>query len=187
MRDNVKLAADKIDWFDSICSGSEDVRATWENANIESSGQADSTDTGSSTANTRKFMRSSSSNQKISTQSAAKTPAIVINLSCHRLIVAKQANKSSQSGQPGGHTSNFAIASDTHGYLRLFRHPCYNIDQGFYAIRTTSDPMNCCRFLARPTTQTGADRTGAGKEQELYFVTTSLDGSICIWSLDRVP
>lgn len=34
MRDNVKSAADQIQWFDSICSGSEDVRAIWENTNL---------------------------------------------------------------------------------------------------------------------------------------------------------
>lgn len=39
MRDNVTSAADQIQWFDSICSGSEDVRAIWENVNLLGSKQ----------------------------------------------------------------------------------------------------------------------------------------------------
>lgn len=144
MRDNVKLAADKIEWFDSICSGSEDVRAIWENANIKASTTNKSVAAGKQLA-----------------------PATVVNLSCHRLIQHQQAAPSHSSPD-----SSYAIASDTRGCLRLFRYPCYDIEQGFYESRVSSSAVNCCRFLAAPDTE------------QAMFVSSSLDGMICLWKLE---
>lgn len=163
MRDNVKVVADKIAWFDPICSGSEDVRAIWENANLA---RADNP------------LESSSSRTKISSKrllsvnanSMTNQTGSVVNLSCHRLL----RNGAGAPGEPQT-AESLAIASDARGCLRLFRYPCYDIEQGFYEFRLSLSPVNCCRFLSN---------TRPGKQQTM-FVSTSLDGSICLWSIAR--
>lgn len=139
MRDKVKMAANQINWFDSICSGSEDVRAIWENANLAGF-QYDPSRRGSSSGTN-----------------------MVINLSCHRLI--------------GDGDDNYVIASDTKGYLRLFRYPCSDPQQGFYELRISSGPINCCRFIST-IKENKQDLGGAS------FVSLSLDGTICQWLLE---
>jgi len=176
MRDNVKFEADKIDWFDSICSGSEDVRAIWENANLLNSND-DATK-----QNTSRNAKNASSPVKklvknpvaISDNSRHQLGGFVVNLSCHRLVKSGRENANSQSSvdyqglEPS--KEDFVIASDTRGYLRLFRYPCYDIQQGFYATRVSSLPVSCCRFLH--------------SNQADYFVSTSVDGTICWWALE---
>lgn len=171
MRDNVKLVADKIKWFDSICSGSEDVRAIWENANLvdelslTGSGQRA---TGSKHAPTS--LAGSSRRPEL------KRDGFVVNLSCHRLITTDIGTENDEPSE-----RNFVIASDTRGYLRLFRYPCYDIQQGFYAVHISSSSVNCCRFL-KPKPLNDEDEYNSSNEY--YFVSTSLDGSICLWSLE---
>lgn len=151
MRDKVRIAADKISWFDPTCSGSEDVRAIWENANLASTDLSESVP-----AKTKAISKRSSGT--ISTDANSN----VVNLSCHRRI-----RKDGKSSRPG---HSLAIASDTNGFLRLFRYPCYDIQQGFYEIRVSVSPVNCCRFLAN--------------SRQAVFVSTSLDGSICLWATE---
>lgn len=153
MRDNVTSAADKIEWFDPICSGSEDVRAIWDNANI---------------ANIKNELAPSKSRLAIKRLSAANTNSLavsttVVNLSCHRLLNTNQ--KSS--------INSYAIASDIRGYLRLFRYPCYDNEQAFFEIRISSSAVNCCRFLLSKS-----------DTDEPMFVSSTLDGSVCLWKLE---
>lgn len=163
MRDNVKVAADKIAWFDPICSGSEDVRAIWENANLAKSDNPTESSPSRTKISSKRLL-------SVGANSMTNQVGSVVNLSCHRLL-------RDRAGAPGEHQADesLAIASDTRGCLRLFRYPCYDIDQGFYEFRLSLLPINCCRFLSN-------DR--ASKQQAL-FVSTSLDGSICLWSIDR--
>lgn len=151
MRDNVKVAADKIQWFDSICSGSEDVRAIWENANL-----ASPSDISPGKKQLAKRMLEPKGEQFVK-------PVTIVNLSCHRLVLP--------SPKDGGHSDGYAIASDTSGNLRLFKYPCPDIQQGFYAIRISSTPVNCCRFL--------------NSQDEPNFISSSIDGSICLWKLEE--
>lgn len=151
MHDKVRVAADKISWFDPTCSGSEDVRAIWENANLASTNLSGSAP-----------IKTKGTSKRSGDHLSADAKGNVVNLSCHRLI--RKAGKSSEPSQ------SLAIASDTNGFLRLFRYPCYDIQQGFYEIRVSVSPVNCCRFLA--------------DSRQALFVSTSLDGSICLWAAE---
>lgn len=164
MRDNVKMTADKIEWLDSICSGSEDVRAIWENANLMIG-------VGATSDNLELLSLKSprlAARRKSSSTSLTDSTSTIVNLSCHRLIRSSQ--------QPTGEPSknNFVIASDTRGYLRLFRYPAYDIQQACVEVRVSSSAVNCCRFLT----------SRGGPTDEAKFVSTSLDGSICLWALE---
>lgn len=169
MRDNVKLAADRIEWHDSICSGSEDVRAIWENSNIGGPGEQEQPV--SSRARQLVTKRLPGIGSLSMGAGRAQTSSVVVNLSCHRLL-------SSAGGQQGDEPSkdNFVIASDTRGHLRLFRHPCYDTQQAFYEARPSSAAVNCCRFLPAPRNPSASG--GA------MFVSSSVDGSICLWALE---
>lgn len=147
MRDNVKMVADKIGWFEPVCSGSEDVRAIWENINLTT------TSTGGEKQKPNRLVRKRPSTIGLADQ---PDPQFAVNLSCHRLI---QEN----------HMESLCIASDTQGYLRLFRYPCRDIEQAFYQARVTSSRMNCCRFLA-PNSK--------------MLISSALDGSIFLWTLE---
>lgn len=160
MRDNVKMAADRIKWFDSICSGSEDVRAIWENANLIN-GSADEPVAPKSRLLAKRMSTASTNSFTDSTMN-------VINLSCHRLIRSESESAA----------DNLAIASDTRGFLRLFRYPCYDINQAFLEIRVSSAAVNCCRFLS-----TTRDERVDGNVRQPQFVSTSLDGTICLWKV----
>ena len=182
MRDDVKLTADKIHWFDSICSGSEDVRAIWENAHLSNGLTAEGGEPHDAKAGRQTSLVSRRPPQRRATNTRTGKPQtveqqFVVNLSCHRLI-RDQATKESHEGAPAG---NFVIASDTRGYLRLFQYPAYDIQQGFYAIRVSSSAVNCCRFLAAAA---AAASSSADSPPVDYFVSTSLDGSICLWALE---
>lgn len=168
MRDNVKMAADKIQWFDAICSGSEDVRAIWENENIASIHEINSSEL---IPNKRRLSNKRLST--ISTNSFTDSTTAVVNLSCHRLIRGKLNEQKSTSDQEKVDES-FAIASDLHGYIRLFKYPCYDIQQGFYETRISSFAVNCCRFLS--VSEKNSDKA--------MFVSSSFDGTICLWTLD---
>lgn len=148
MRDNVKLAADRIQWHDSICSGSEDVRAIWENANLAAPGAGQPEGSPRRTAAAR--LADPARHPELARAGTA------INLSCHRLTRQQGAE-------------SLVIASDARGHLRLFRYPCYDIRQGFFAIRISSGAVNCCRFL---------------NSADPNFISASLDGSICLWALN---
>lgn len=164
MRDKVKLAIDRIEWFDSICSGSEDVRAIWENANLTC------TTTTTSGADKSPLKRPPTVRARDQGRDNKDSPGdFIVNLSCHRLIRKVSENVDPERAEE--EEENYVIASDTRGYLRLFRHPCRDIDQAFFELRISSTPVNCCRFLASP-----------GQEQ-IKFVSSSLDGPICLWSL----
>lgn len=169
MRDNVKLAADKIAWFNAICSSSEDVRAIWENANLSlattSATGGGSNETALLPTNSRQQMQSKRLSTT-STNSFTDSTTTVVNLSCDRLVKSND-DKDQTKG-------NFVIASDMRGYLRLFKYPAYDIQQAFYEIRVTSSPVNCCRFLM--------PKNKLAKES-VKFVSTSSDGSICLWAL----
>lgn len=160
MRDKVTVAADKIQWFDSICSGSEDVRAIWENANLNPVTGEDSPVKTRPTSNAASKKLTPTKRGNPIKNSADPMLDTIVNLSCHRLVRT--------SGD------NFAVASDTRGYIRLFKYTCSDIDQGFYEIRVSSSPVNCCRFLANEPSQEGS-----------MFVSSSMDGSICLWRLTK--
>jgi len=157
MRDNVKLAADRIEWFDSICSGSEDVRAIWENSNLAIDRER------------KQRSKGTKRNALGIANQPASTRGTIVNLSCHRLIRSQQK----PTEQPN--KVDFAIASDTRGYLRLFQYPCYDIQQGFYEVRVSSSAVNCCRFLTQ---------FDESSNKAIMFASTSIDGSICLWTLD---
>lgn len=172
MNDNVKLTADRIKWFDPICSGSEDVRAIWENANLTAAraqGQEASSGQPQRAASKRPTSLSTGASAGPK-RTEPKREGFVINLSCHRLIKMDQ-----EPGDVEPKEGNYVIASDTRGFLRLLCYPSYDIQQGFYAIRISSTAVNCCRFLDAETN---------GEEEPNCFVTTSLDGSICLWKLE---
>lgn len=153
MRDNVRMVADKIRWFEPVCSGSEDVRAIWENVNLTSQTlRASEPKQANKLARKRPSMTATDQQQHSDQQ-------LVVNLSCHRLLLGEKE-------APG---QSLCIASDTRGYLRLFKYPCRDIEQAFYQARVTSSRLNCCRFLA-PKTQS--------------FVSSALDGSIFLWQLE---
>lgn len=170
MRDNVKMAADKIQWFDPICSGSEDVRAIWENENIAYINEA----TNSEIILSKRKQANKRRLSTTSTSSFTDSTTQVVNLSCHRLI-RNQMKDPKQLAQISeeAERKNFAIASDAHGYIRLFRYPCYDIQQGFYEARISSAAVNCCRFLSARDSNT----------DKCMFVSSSIDGSICLWTL----
>lgn len=171
MRNEVTQAADKIRWFDSICSGSEDVRAIWENANMASACQD--------------LIQSKPAKLSIRRQSVAGSlytnpTQSIVNLSCHRLI---RGNDENGSAKEGDQDQNLVIASDIRGFVRLFQYPCYDIQQGFYQIRISSSPVNCCRFLTILAKAKKIEDTERNDENCGLFVTTSVDGSICLWQL----
>lgn len=172
MRDNVKMAADKIQWFDAICSGSEDVRAIWENENIANIHEINN----NNEPIISKRRLSSKRLSTTSTNSFTDSTTAVVNLSCHRLIRGKSNDRITQSegNKEEADAESFAIASDLHGYIRLFRYPCYDIQQGFYETRISSLAVNCCRFLS--VSEPNSDK--------VMFVSSSIDGSICLWTLD---
>lgn len=170
LRNEVTQAADKIAWFDSICSGSEDVRAIWENANLASA---------NSDYNLTKPARMNIKRKSIGGSEYTNSTQSIVNLSCHRLVrsnrqIKRLEGQQQENGIPED-DMDLVIASDIRGYLRLFRYPCYDIQQGFYEIRVSSSAVNCCRFLTNLVTN----------EDRVMFVSTTLDGSICLWALDR--
>lgn len=168
MRDNVKMVADKIQWFDAICSGSEDVRAIWENENIASTYENNNNDEPIPSKRRLSSKRLSTT----STSSFTDSTTAVVNLSCHRLIRGNPKDARSLSGE--SEAESYAIASDLHGYIRLFKYPCYDIQQGFYEARISSLPVNCCRFLS----------VNESNSEKVMFVSSSIDGTICLWTLD---
>lgn len=186
MRDYVKLTADKISWFDPICSGSEDVRAIWENANLANEDEDDSGNllepvVMAAAAPAKGKTKPMIKRQSLNASSNMADPAgKVVNLSCHRLIrsgrMMTTTTSSASKPQQQINTEDLVIASDTRGCLRLFRYPCYDIQQGFYEFRLSLSPVNCCRFLS------GSCQSEATSQVE--FVSTSLDGSICLWSIN---
>lgn len=166
MREDVKTAADKIQWFDSICSGSEDVRAIWENANLTSS------------SNEPQLAMPPGRRLSLAQTSAGSLLArtgTIVNLSCHRLIRHRLDDKQQplDTATDQLKRESLVIASDARGFLRIFRYPCYDIQQGFYEVRVNASAVNCCRFLAPRD----------GHLDETLFVSSSLDGSICLWKL----
>lgn len=173
LRNEVTTAADKISWFDSICSGSEDVRAIWENANMA---------TACSDLVSLKPAKLNIRRKSVEGAEFTNTTQSIVNLSCHRLVRSDlrlmETNNKQQvvvSEDDNNNDLDLVIASDIRGFLRLFRYPCYDIQQGFYEIRVGSSAVNCCRFLTQP----------AGYNDCTMFVSTSLDGAICLWSLDQ--
>lgn len=169
MRDNVKMAADKIQWFDAICSGSEDVRAIWENENIASIHKINNSELIPS-----KRRLSNKRLSTTSTNSFTDSTTAVVNLSCHRLIRGKLTEQKLPSNEGEEVDESFAIASDLHGYIRLFKYPCYDIQQGFYETRISSFAVNCCRFLS----------VKEKNSNKAMFISSSIDGTICLWALD---
>lgn len=176
LRNEVTSAADKIAWFDSICSGSEDVRAIWENANMATACR--------DLVNSRPT-RLSIKRKSVSGAELTNPTQSIVNLSCHRLIrsskqpMERQTDLEDRDGNGDGEGEansdlDLVIASDIRGFLRLFRYPCYDIQQGFYELRSGSSPVNCCRFLPPQ---------GPARDQ-VSFVSTSLDGAICLWTLE---
>lgn len=160
MCQNVRVTVDKIQWFDSICSGSEDVRAIWDNKNLMLP---------NNNVGTQRVPNKSHSSRAIKP---------VTNLSCHRLVRHLQQQQQQQQSEQQDSSStippqNLVIACDTMGYLRLFQYPCYDNCQGFYEARVTSSATNCCRFLPPKNRATS---------NEVNFVSTSLDGFIFLWS-----
>ena len=166
MRDNVKLAADKIGWHDPICSGSEDVRAIWENTNIDHEA-----------AKQPQLAPKAKSAKRTSSSRLLDSFMNVVNLSCDRLIRGSTSDQQGEDAARTGSAESFVIASDIRGFLRLFRYPSRDIGQAFYEARASSSPVNCCRFLVQSKNMVcGSD--------EVRFVSSSLDGSICLWTLD---
>lgn len=157
MRDNVKMVADKINWFEPVCSGSEDVRAIWENVNLTAQTVGQQQQKPNRLARKRPSTIGLASDQRHrQMDQQQQQQQLVVNLSCHRLIA------------PDG--ESLCIASDTRGHVRLFKYPCRDIEQAFYQARVTSSRLNCCRFLAPSSSQS--------------FVSSALDGSIFLWTLN---
>lgn len=107
-----------IEWFNATCSASENVRAIWDNDNLNQ--LADN--------NQNQIATRQTANKQQQQQQPAPT---VVNMSCH----VSNSNK-------------LVVASDGNGHLRLFKYPCREPTMGFYQRRYSSMPAVVVRFLS---------------------------------------